>query len=236
MAGRRDSKGMFFRLYPKYRERILQVIRNCLDTEEKELIQVGMYTVCEFYIQYNEFEDVLAHLEDYSEEHWRALLHMAVLYLENENWREKGKKVILRCKQLYMDIEYPVGGIFDKERVDLKRDSDFLIEIMRSNIGRRTVYSFVRYLEKNACSLKDYAEIIIALCENLLTEELKENPKQWGVANDLSKLIIALYDETANSGLEKNKQIAERCLELWDTMFEKQIGQVRNLSRELMER
>ena len=236
MAGRRDSKGMFFRLYPKYRERILQVIRNCLDTEEKELIQVGMYTVCEFYIQYNEFEDVLAHLEDYSEEHWRALLHMAVLYLENENWREKGKKVILRCKQLYMDIEYPVGGIFDKERVDLKRDSDFLIEIMRSNIGRRTVYSFVRYLEKNACSLKDYAEIIIALCENLLTEELKENPKQWGVANDLSKLIIALYDETANSGLEKDKHIAERCLELWDIMFEKQIGQVRNLSRELMER
>ena len=195
-----------------------------------------MYTVCEFYIQYNEFEDVLAHLEDYSEEHWRALLHMAVLYLENENWREKGKKVILRCKQLYMDIEYPVGGIFDKERVDLKRDSDFLIEIMRSNIGRRTVYSFVRYLEKNVCSLKDYAEIIIALCENLLTEELKENPKQWGVANDLSKLIIALYDETANSGLEKNKHIAERCLELWDIMFEKQIGQVRNLSRELMER
>ena len=49
-------------------------------------------------------------------------------------------------------------------------------------------------------------------------------------------MIIALYDETANSGLARDKQVAEKCLELWDIMFEKQIGQVRALSREMMER
>ena len=60
--------------------------------------------------------------------------------------------------------------------------------------------------------------------------------KQWGIENDISKLIIALYDECVNSERECDKQIAEMCLELWDIMFEKQIGRIQELSRKLMER
>jgi hypothetical protein len=33
-----------------------------------------------------------------------------------------------------------------------------------------------------------------------------------------------------------DKQTAEKCLELWDIMFEKQLGSVREISRKLMER
>ena len=47
---------------------------------------------------------------------------------------------------------------------------------------------------------------------------------------------MSLYDESANSGKDKDKLIAEKCLELWDIMFEKQIGTVREISRKLMER
>lgn len=236
MAGQYDTKKMFFLLYRNYRERTLQVIRRCINATEKELIQVGMYTVCEFYIQYAEFEDIMEHLEDYSEEHWKAAIQMAVQYLKGETWREKGKEILLRCQRIHREVEYPISGIFQEEYIDLKRDKEFLLETMHSRMGRRTIYAFVRYLEKSTYSLKDYAEIIITLCKNMLTEELKENPKRWGIANNLSKLIIALYDQTANSSLERDRQIADKCLELWDVMFEKQIGQARVLSRELMER
>ena len=54
--------------------------------------------------------------------------------------------------------------------------------------------------------------------------------------DDISKLIISLYDESANSERSSDKQIAEKCLELWDIMFEKQLGRIRKLSHELMER
>ena len=33
-----------------------------------------------------------------------------------------------------------------------------------------------------------------------------------------------------------DKQTAEKCLESWDIMFEKQLGSVREISRKLMER
>jgi len=58
----------------------------------------------------------------------------------------------------------------------------------------------------------------------------------WGVEDEISKLVIGLYDETSASTLPEMKDIARECLDIWDLMFEKQIGPIRQLSRELMER
>ena len=135
-----------------------------------------------------------------------------------------------------IDVEIPLGSMFYDNLVDVGRDSEFLKEIMKSKVSKRMVYSFVHFLEENACSINDYAEVIIALCENVLSTPLEELATQWGIERDISKLIIALYDETANSDNGLDQDGAEKCLGLWDVMFEKQIGQVRDLSRKLMER
>lgn len=58
--------------------------------------------------------------------------------------------------------------------------------------------------------------------KNVLHADLTPHEKRWGSCSDISKLIIALYDETAHTGLARDKQVAEKCLELWDIMFEKQ--------------
>lgn len=66
--------------------------------------------------------------------------------------------------------------------------------------------------------------------------KLEDLRKQWGIEDEISKLIISLYDETANSNKVTDKQIASKCLELWDIMFERQLGSVREVSRKIMER
>lgn len=236
MAGFQDSKDMFFRLYPKYKERTLSIVQNCFETDDKRLMQMGGYTICEFYIRYNEFEDVMSKMEQLSEEQVKAILHMAVIYLKYDEYREISKTIILRYKNSDIDVEYPLGSMFHDNLVDVERDSEFLRTIMKSKVSKRMVYSFVHYLEENAYSLIAYSEVIIALCENVLSMSREELERHWGIDSDISKLIIALYDETVNSEKETEQKIAEKCLELWDVMFEKQIGQVRDLSRELMER
>ena len=227
---------MFFRLYPKYKERTLSIVQNCFETDDKRLMQMGGYTICEFYIRYNEFEDVMSKREQLSEEQVKAILHMAVIYLKYDEYREISKTIILRYKNSDIDVEYPLGSMFHDNLVDVERDSEFLRTIMKSKVSKRMVYSFVHYLEENAYSLIAYSEVIIALCENVLSMSREELERHWGIDSDISKLIIALYDETVNSEKETEQKIAEKCLELWDVMFEKQIGQVRDLSRELMER
>lgn len=236
MAGFQDSKDMFFRLYSKYKERILAIIQKCIKTDDQKLVQIGGYTICEFYIRYNEFENVIHNMEQLSEESINAILCMAVLYLKYDEYREISKDIILRYRNVDIDVEFSLDSMFYDNLVDIKRDSEFLNTIMKSRVSRRMVNSFVHYLEVNAYSVIAYAEVIIALCEGILSKPKEELDRQWGIGRDISKLIMALYDETANSDKEAEQKIAEECMGLWDIMFEKQIGQVRDLSRELMNR
>ena len=60
--------------------------------------------------------------------------------------------------------------------------------------------------------------------------------ESWGIDRDLSKLIISLYDETSNTNRRADIVIANRCLELWDIMFERQLGSVKEISKKLMDR
>lgn len=236
MAGYSDSKNMFFRLYKKYRERILIIIRNCFEANDTRLIELGGYSICEFYIRYNEFENRIFNLEKMSEDQARAILQMAVLYLKFDEYRELSKTLILEYKNSNMDFEFPISNMFYDRLVDVDRDAEFLVEIMRSNISKRVVYAFAHFIEKNACSVKKYAQVIVALSENILNMPKEQIDAHWISAGEISKLIIGLYDETSNTNRESDRKIAEKCLDLWDVMFERQIGQVRDLSRQLMER
>ncbi|MBO5336863.1 MAG: hypothetical protein J6A94_07035 [Lachnospiraceae bacterium] len=236
LAGFRDTKDMLFRLYTKYTERVLSIIIKCYVVKDKRLIEVGGNSLCEFYIRFGEFEEVISKSEEANEEQTKAVLHMAVLYLKYEEYRNKSKEIILKYKNSDNNVEFPLSKIFYNKLVDVEQDAEFLLEIMRSKVSKRMVYSFVSFLEENACSVKDYAEIILSLCESVLKMSAEAIEKQWGIESDISKLIIALYDECAYSEKADDRQIAEKCLELWDIMFEKQLGRVREISRQLMER
>ena len=236
MASFQDSKNMFFRLYLRYKDRVINIIKNCFDSTDKQLIEVGGHAVCEFYIQYGEFETTMLSVKSKSEDQIKAILDMAIIYLEVNDYREVAKNIILIYKSIDMDVEFPLSKMFYDKYIDAKRDRYFLQEFMKTKMSRRTVRAFIHYLEENAVSVIDYANVILQLCENVLQMELGELRSQWGIENEISRLIISLYDETSNSNAITSKQIATKCLELWDIMFERQIGSVRVLSQKLMER
>lgn len=236
MASFHDSKNMFFLLYPKYRERVIKIIEKCFKSEDKQLVETGGHAVCEFYIRHAEFEKNMLPIEAKSEEQIKAILDMAVIYLEVDDYRDTAKQIILTYKNIDVDVEFPLSRIFYDKYVDAKRDREFLQEFMKSQVSRRTIYAFVHYLEESAVSIVDYADIILRLCDNVLRMELEDLRKQWGLEDEISKLIISLYDETANSNIIADKEIAAKCLELWDIMFERQLGSVREISKKLMER
>ena len=58
------------------------------------------------------------------------------------------------------------------------------------------------------------------------------------IMSDISKLTVKLYDETSNSKLNKNKnkEIAMKCLDFWDIMYEKGLVYAREAIKELMNR
>jgi len=98
------------------------------------------------------------------------------------------------------------------------------------------IHAFVRYLEEESKSVFDYKDIIFSMSYYLINGGSNNSKGMWGIESEVSKLIIGLYDETSASSLPEKKDIAEKCLDIWDLMFEKQIGSIRQLSQQLMER
>ena len=56
----------------------------------------------------------------------------------------------------------------------------------------------------------------------------------WAVNIELSKLVIALYDVTANSVEGENQVIAGKCLDVWDKMYEFNVGLARSLTEQML--
>lgn len=236
LAGFHDTKNMLFLLYPKYRERVLKVIKKCYESEDKELIKIGAYCLSEMYILKNEFTDIINNVDIMSEAQAEAVLHMTINYFKFDEYNVLAKDIICKFKASTLELEMPISRLFYDNLIDLKRDKEFLIEIMNSGLSRRTVHAFVHYLEEESKSVVDYKDIIISMSYHLIKNRCIKDEGIWGIEDEISKLIIGLYDETSDSPLSEIKDIAKECLDIWDLMFENQIGPIRSLSQKLMER
>ena len=236
LAGFHDTRNMLFLLYPKNRERVLKVIKKCYESEDKELIKMGAYCLAEMHILKNEFADTMSNVDTMSKEQAESVLHTAILYFNKDEFNSLGKNIIRKFKSSTLDLEMPISRLYYDNLIDLKRDKDFLIEIMNSDLSRRTLHAFVHYLEEESKSVIDYKDIILSMSYHLIKDGCGKEEGIWGIEDEISKLVIGLYDETAGSQLPEMKIIAKECLDIWDLMFEKQIGPIRQLSQKLMER
>ncbi len=231
-----DSKDMLVGLYERYNDRVIQVVLDGFNSSNERTAEISSYALCELHILNGEFSDIIQKAEEMTSEQVKSILHMAVIYLGVEDYREKAKEIILRFKDVSEDVEIPLSRMFFNKVVDFERDLDFMVELMNSNVSEKIVRYFVKYLEESVVSYKSYERVIFGLCEGILSLEPDKKSRSRRIDDQISKLILCLYDECAGSDNSGDKTITAKCLDLWDLMFEKQIGQTRWLSKELMDR
>jgi hypothetical protein len=188
------------------------------------------------FILKNELAKIINNVDTMSEVQAKAVLHMTTNYFNKDEFNSLAKDMIRKFKASTLDLEMPISRLFYDNLIDLKRDKDFIIEIMNSGLSGRTVHAFVHHLEEESVSIVDYKDIILSMSYHLIKNSCSKDKGIWGIEDEISKLIIGLYDETSGSPLHETKDIAKECLNIWDLMFEKQIGPIRSLSQKLMER
>ena len=108
---------------------------------------------------------------------------------------------------------------------------------MNEKSGRRSLHAFIQYLKNKEDNVRNYAEIILEIAKNIVLNIEKDGSGDimW-IIDDVITLIIQLFDESVNLDDEKSILISNQCLDIWDIMYEKEIGSVRTLSKQLLER
>lgn len=81
--------------------------------------------------------------------------------------------------------------------------------------------------------LKEYYEVILEVTISAM-DNRTDGVGYWTVDTELSKLVIALYDVTANSVEGEDQVIAGKCLDVWDKMYEFNVGLARSLTEQML--
>ena len=236
MMGYRDRR-MFFMLYDEYGKQLCDGIRTGFYSDDEHLQKVHGYTISEMYLRYEEFSDIIDNYYNLNQVQQDAIVHMFIIYLKIEKYREKAKQNLIKFLECINDPS-EIGNswiqVFHENRLILSEDKDFLLKIMTSKINQRLLYSFARYIEENG-GILDFSDIIISMSHRILnyTNDLQET--RWEIEQDIPKLVLALYDETSEGKTEQEKEISLQCLDIWDLLFEKRIGGTRMLAEKMLE-
>ncbi len=171
---------------------------------------------------------------NFTKEQKEAILKMLVVYVGEEDYREKAKAALIYNTDDSFDIEFPWTRLFYDKLINLDMDEEFINIILSSVIGKRILGAFLDFVEETEGGLKDYANLILQICKNLVEIDAERNGVLWLYQENISKMVISLYD-TYSDDLEMDSDVALQCLDLWDIMYEKQIGMARELTKKMME-
>ena len=138
--------------------------------------------------------------------------------------------------KLDLDLEFPISRIFYDNLIDIERDEEFLKNLVSFKSSKKIVSTFVRYLEKCNQPIIAYKDVIFAMSYNIIENNIDSEGYIYGLNEEISKLIIGLYDEASEEKNEKINAIANECLHIWDLMFEKRIGAARILTSKMLDR
>lgn len=233
LAGISD-RGIHFALYNEDKEIVQNVLRNGFCSDDGVLKERCGESIAEMYLIYDDFDDIFDSFPLLDEQQKKAMVGMLIVYLGIDKYHEKAKKELSHILE-YNDEKLidSWSGLFYKNRICLSQDRDFLMQLMTSELGAKMMFAFEKYISKHG-SLLDYSDIILKMAYYILEDADITRQDRWLIERDLIKLVWGLYDE-ANSEEDKDEDISSRCLDIWDLMFEKQIGETQELTRKMME-
>ena len=236
LAGYRDMKQMFFLVHNKKKEEIESIILKCFYESDNDLVKMGAYALTEMYILRDRFIEIIENVKNLNKEQVKYILEMLIIYFKEEKYYELVKKVIIKYMVLDLDLEFPICRIFYDNLVDIERDRAFLMELVSFKSSKKIVSAFVRYLEKSNQPIIAYKEVIFTMSYNIIENNSDAEDYTYGLNEEISKLIIGLYDEVSQENDEEMKDIANVCLHIWDLMFENRIGAARILTLKMLDR
>lgn len=233
MTGFRDTKQMLFYLYNDYKDRVINIVYRMFSSSDERVVKIAGYTISELYLYYDEYSEIIIGNYNFSETQKKAILEMLILYVSVEKYREKAKDALIHNLIDSFEIEYPWTKLFYERMVDLDKDESFIETVLLSVNGKRILYAFQEYMEESNNGLDRFKTLIIKICQNLVKSDALKDTNIWGYHDAISKLIISLYDACTDD-IEDEDSMALQCLDIWDVMYERQIGMARELTKEMM--
>lgn len=228
---------LFDRLYRGYSKCVKKLVLEMYNSKFEDVAGEGARHVGHMNILYGCFEDIIfsqGNLSCESKVQKEGILKVAIDFIGHQDYHEKCKTIITHLLDGKNDGINLFVRLLSKEKLNLQEDEEFIVKLVTATFNRGIIRNFVNFINEYDISIKVFKEIIFAICQNFLRRSKQGvndvGRELYGIAPGLSNLIASLYDET-----QGNVEDNQRCLDIWDEMFENGIGTIRELTKTIMD-
>ena len=209
------------------REKIARIILHGITINSDEIKKSFSYLMVDFNLFHDEFKKEL-----YDEKNdivvQESILEILVEYLKEEDFKEKAKDIIIKLSSKQKLTINPYR-LFD-EKCTILNDSSFIIKVFKLFDSQELIELFIHNLKKRGDNILEYSDLLIELINIAIEQYDINNPNHYYAYSDLNYLVIMLFDYSYET---QQDDLITKCLDIWDQMFLKQIGMVRQISKEL---
>lgn len=232
VAASRHAIQYFNYCVENYVVKLSPIIIQMMNSEDNEIAESGAKEVCARWIFYGLFEKELEICKNGSTAQKKGVAEVAAHFLCKPEFAEKCKKLL---EPLFNDKDKDVrqksrNAFYNKcEILNLSNIHSFTKIFIKSQAfvddPTGILYTFKDYPK----SLVPFSESIFTICEQFVgpLADLSKDPS-LGIAHDVddvSTLILRLYEQSKDI----NPEIMNKCLDMWDMLFEHKIGYTRDM-------
>lgn len=217
----------------KYTEQLTPLIQKMVYSDLPDVSNTGAEAVTAYHLFHGLFEDEFKDCIVGSVPLRKGVAKIAATFINEEKYASK-------CRELLVDF-------FDDCDEDVRNETSRMfgdkffefpenLTVAKLYINSKAFIdnSFILHLlEKHKESLVPYHDIILKFCQTISTtllEEARDVQTRMGyVINAISPLLLRLYEQAQ----ESKPDIAYRCLDAWDLLFEERVGNTRVLTKEI---
>jgi hypothetical protein len=218
----------------EYPEQLRPILQTMILSNYSDVATQGASLVTAYNLFYGLFEEAVELCVNGTVHQKMGVIKNATRFLTDRTYAPKCRELLGR---LINDRDGAVLGeindIFRTDILDSPYNMPFLLEYIRSKAFEKGANTFLWYLKEFKDSLIPFAEVILSACAELVSAQRQDikDYKFWssGVISELSPLLLRLYEQAQ----ECQPDIAIKCLDAWDILFEHQVGRTRYLTREI---
>lgn len=215
-----------------YYKNLSPIIKSMIGSENEEVLKQGSQLVTAFFIFYGFFGEEYSLCLNGKPLQRAGVAKVAADLIGNKKYSQKCREILSQLiNDTDRDVMKEVSSMFRHKDFDLAENIPLAIQFAYSKAFSENPYSLFSCLEEFKDSLLSFSEVILEICNAISStflEETRTFQSRLGfVVHKISPLLLRLYEQAQDTDME----IANKCLDAWDVLFERRVGMTRELTK-----
>ena len=214
-----------------YKTSIISVIEECYHSSDYELRQLADYCILELYMK--DADAVKSYMQNTdslkTHNHLYNMMQMANIYWQYEEYINRIKSWYIMIQEQKLDIFKGISQLFSKKLIALDRDIEFVNIIFSGGVSSALLHQFIGFIKDNKYKISEIYDLFIKAVKFSIQHH--DDNEFVCVSASLDELLAYVYELSCK---ERHLVGQQQCLDFWDDMYKYQMGNIREITDQMI--